>query len=114
MRPDAAEPRLHFISDAHAAGSAHDRIDRLQVPGRENDLAAHARTRFGDEARHATPHSLDALYHVVDQSRVLRARAGIAALEPAPIVVGKRCDMHPVRCARAAGTSVLVWADVDE
>ena len=47
-------------------------------------------------------------------ARVLRARVGVVALVRAAIIVRQRRDVHPIGRARAARTSMLVRADVDE
>ena len=49
MCPGAAEPGLHFVRDANAAGRAHMGVGVLQVFVRENHAAADALDRLGDE-----------------------------------------------------------------
>ena len=115
VRAHPAEPGLHFVGDAHAAGGAHVRVHLGEIARRKHDLPADARARLGDEAgersrlRRAARRSI-----VADVRGVLAPASGSSRLIRAAIVVGNRRDVHPVRRAGAARARVLVRADVDE
>ena len=53
MRARAAEARLHFVRDAHAAGGADVFVGMFQIAVGKDDAAADALDGFGDEAGHA-------------------------------------------------------------
>ncbi len=98
--------RLHLVGDAHAPGRADDRIDMGEVAVRQDDLAADARSAFGDEGGRIPDLPRDL--------RVFLPRARIVAPELAAVGVGNRHDVHPRPGALSARAVELVRADVDE
>src|ERR1700733_720903 len=76
VRADPPEPGLHLVGDREAAPLPHETIDLGEKPRWQEDLAADARTGFGQVAAEPMPLAVEALEERADLRGIGRTGVG--------------------------------------